>query len=54
MINESLKEQDLVGKAFEELSFEEMALSQGSGEVEGRSAGAFTLSLGISFVASLI
>jgi len=33
---ENLQNCDIVGKAFEELSFEEMVQSQGSGEVEAR------------------
>lgn len=52
-MNELLNEQELVGNAFEELSLEEMALSQGSGDLQARSE-AFTLSLGISFVVSLV
>ena len=53
IMNELLNEQELVGNAFEELSLEEMALSQGSGDLQARSE-AFTLSLGISFVVSLV
>ena len=38
-------ESNLVGKTFEELSFEEMAMSQGSGEIQPKTSAACVASV---------